>query len=225
MKTTSSLPIEDVLNRQHSQWQSTYSEEPYLYGESPSYGARKAAMLFRAEGVKRILELGCGHGRDTLYFAKNGMAVHAVDFSRTAIEAMTKRAHALSLSESITSLCHDVRKSFPFEKNSFDGCYSHMLYCMALTTDQLECLTKEIRDMLKPNGLNIFTVRNTKDPHYRKGTHRGEDMYEFDGFVVHFFSEEKIAQVTRGFKVLSVEEFEESELPRRLSLVTLRKQS
>jgi hypothetical protein len=55
--------------------------------------------------------------------------------------------------------------------------------------------------------------------------HRGEDLYEFDGFIVHFFSEEKIAQVARGFKVLSSIEFEEGELPRSLSLVTLRKQS
>jgi SAM-dependent methyltransferase len=218
------MPIEDVLNRQHSQWEGTYSEEPYLYGESPSYGARKAARLFRGEGAKRILELGCGHGRDTLYFAKNGMKVHAVDFSRTAIEAMTKKANELSLSEPIAGLCHDVREPLPFAKNSFDGCYSHMLYCMALTSDQLARLTTEIRGILKPNGLNIYTARNTKDKHYGKGIHRGEDMYEVDGFIVHFLSEGKMAELARGFKVLSVEEFEEGNLPRRLSLVTLRKQ-
>ncbi len=182
-------------------------------------------MLFREQGVKRILELGCGHGRDTLYFAKNGMEVQAVDFSRTAIEAMTKRANALPVSKSIASMCRDVRKPFPFENDSFDACYSHMLYCMALTTDQLEHLTENIRRILKPNGLNVYTVRNTKDQHYGKGIHRGEDMYEVDGFIVHFFGEEKIAQLAKGFTILNVEEFEEGDLPRRLSLVTLRKQS
>ena len=217
------MPIDDALNRQYRQWESTYSEEPYLYGENPSYAARKAALLFMEDGAEKILELGCGHGRDTLYFARKGNAVHAVDFSGTAVEAMMKRARELSLAESITGLCHDVRKSFPFENNSFDGCYSHMLCCMALTTAQLECLFEEIRRMLKPNGLNILTVRNTKDPHYGKGVHRGEDMYESDGFIVHFFSDEKIAQLAKGCRILSVEEFEEGILPRRLSLVTLRK--
>ncbi len=217
------MPDEGALNQQQCQWEATYSEEPYLYGENPSYAADKAAILFKREGSKRILELGCGHGRDTLYLARNGIEVHALDFSTAAIEAMSKRVHELSLSESVMGLFHDVRKSFPFENDSFDGCYSHMLYCMALTHAQLEFLSQEVRRVLKPNGLNIYTVRNTKDPHYGKGIHRGEDMYEFDGFIVHFFSEEKIKQLAKGFELLSIEEFEEGDLPRHLFLVTLRK--
>jgi hypothetical protein len=78
---------------------------------------------------------------------------------------------------------------------------------------------------LRPNGLSIYTARNTKDPHYGKGTHRGEDMYEVDGFMVHFFSREKIASLAEGFRIISVEEFAEGDLPRTLSLVTLRKQT
>jgi len=213
----------DLLNQQRRQWENTYSEEPYLYGGNPSYAARKAVALFKKEGFRNILELGCGHGRDTLFLAKNGLAVRALDYSATALQALTKRAQELSLSESITSLSHDVRNPLPFEDESFDACYSHMYYCMALTTAQLERLCSEIRRLLRPNGLNIYTVRNTRDPHYGKGTHRGEDMYESEGFIVHFFSEEKIARLAKGFKILNVEEFEEGELPRHLSLVTLRK--
>ena len=36
-----------------------------------------------------------------------------------------------------------------------------MLYCMALTTSELEFLSKEILRALKPGGLNFYTVRNT----------------------------------------------------------------
>jgi 2-polyprenyl-3-methyl-5-hydroxy-6-metoxy-1,4-benzoquinol methylase len=36
--------------------------------------------------VKRILELGCGQGRDTIFFATNGLEVHAIDSSKVAIE-------------------------------------------------------------------------------------------------------------------------------------------
>ena len=48
--------------------------------------------------------------------------------------------------------------------------------------------------VLKPQGLNLYTVRSTGDPHYRTGIHRGEDMWEIGGFIVHFFSKEKVEE-------------------------------
>ena len=85
----------------------------------------------------------------------------------------------------------------PFESNSFDACYSHMLYCMALTLDELIKLNKEIKRVLKPGGVNIYTARNTDDGDYKKGIHRGEDLYEIDGFIIHFFSK-KISEANEA---------------------------
>lgn len=99
-----------------------------------------------------------------------------------------------------------------------------MLYCMALTTPELEFLSKEILRVLKPGGLSIYTVRNTTDAHYRTGIHRGEDMWEIGGgFIVHFFSKEKVEHLAKGYEIVNIEEFEEGELPKKLFLVTLQK--
>ena len=98
-----------------------------------------------------------------------------------------------------------------------------MLYCMALTTSDLESLNKEIHRILKPGGINIYTVRHTNDGDYNKGIHRGEDMYENDGFIVHFFSKKKIKDLLDGFEVLNIEKFEEGKFPRKLFLVKNRK--
>jgi hypothetical protein len=62
---------------------------------------------------------------------------------------------------------------------------------MALTTTELEFLSAEVRRVLKPSGLNIYTLRHTNDPDYRTGIHRGEDMYEVGGFIVHFLAGKK----------------------------------
>jgi hypothetical protein len=98
-----------------------------------------------------------------------------------------------------------------------------MLFCMALNTGELQALAREVLRVLRPGGLHIFTVRHTGDPHYKTGIHRGEDMYEVGGFIVHFFSREKVELVAAGSQIISVEEFEEGGLPRKLFLVTLRK--
>ena len=48
-------------------------------------------------------------------------------------------------------------------------------------------------------------------------------MYEVGGFIVHFFSREKIEHLANGYEIISVDEFEEGDLPRKLFRVTLRK--
>jgi hypothetical protein len=39
-----------------------------MFGRQPSDPGRKALDLFRSEGVRKILELGSGQGRDTIFF-------------------------------------------------------------------------------------------------------------------------------------------------------------
>jgi SAM-dependent methyltransferase len=216
--------MEDALNRQLEHWESTYSEEPNLYGELPSFAAEKAVQQFKADHIREILELGCGHGRDTLFFAQRGLTVHAMDYSKTALDALTRTTQVSGLSNSIIPMRHDVRDPLPFLNESMGGCYSHMLYSMALTVSQLESLSKEVKRVLKPNALSIFTVRTKEDPHYARGIARGDDMYEADGFVVRFFDREKVRSLAEGYEIIDVQEFQEGELPRKLFFVTLRKE-
>lgn len=213
----------DILDAQQQYWQETLFENPEMFGENASEPARKAAVLFRREGKATILELGSGQGRDTIYFAQSGFHVHALDYSREGLKAIDKKARELGLSKSISTRIHDIRNSLPFADGTFDFCYSHMLFCMALTTAQLQFLSEQIRCVLKPGGICVYTVRHTGDAHYKAGIHRGEDMYEMGGFIVHFFSREKVALLADRYEIINIEEFEEGELPRKLFQVTLRK--
>ncbi len=215
--------MKKILDAQGRQWQETFVRNPDMFGALPSDPARIAAEMFKKENKTVILELGGGQGRDTIFFAKNGIHITVLDYSESAVGAITDKARKLGLSGYITVLQHDVRAALPFEDESMDGCYSHMLYCMALKTAELEFLSREVRRILRPRGLHIYTVRHTKDPDFGKGIHRGEDMYEVGGFIVHFFSREKVERLAEGFEILRIDEFEEGELPRKLFLVTLRK--
>jgi SAM-dependent methyltransferase len=214
----------EVLNEQQPHWEKVFSNTCSKFGDEPSYPARKAADLFEKEGKKRILELGGGQGRDTCYFASRGFSVYSLDYTESGPEAIKVKAEKAGLGEYITALRHDVRNPLPFENEAFDACYSHMLYCMALTTSELEFLCSEVKRVLKKGGLNIYTARNTGDAHYRTGVHRGEDMYEITGgFIVHFFSREKVKHLAEGYESFEIESFEEGELPKKLYMVTMRK--
>ena len=191
-----------------------------MFGQEPSQAAKKSLYFFKG---KNIVELGAGLGRDTIFFAKNSIQIEALDYSKKAIEIINNKSNKLNLTKFIKTKIFDVRKKLPFDDNSIDGCFSHMLYCMALSNHNLENLNKEILRILKPGGINIYTVRHTDDGDYKNGTHIGEDLYENDGFIVHFFSKDKINQFSKGFEILEIEKFEEGKFPRKLFKVTLKK--
>jgi SAM-dependent methyltransferase len=215
--------MNETLNAQQEHWEIIYSFKPEMFGESPSDPAQKALVLFKQEAKKKLLELGGGQGRDTFFFARNDIHDTVLDYSQIAVDTINSKAKGLGVADRITAIQHDVRKPLPFEDNSFDACYSHMLFCMSLTTEELVRLSAEVLRVLKPGGLHVYTVRHTGDPHYGTGIHRGEDMYEVGGFIVHFFDRAKVELLAEGYEIVSIGEFEEGGLPRKLFRVTLRK--
>ncbi|MBC8014487.1 MAG: class I SAM-dependent methyltransferase [Sporomusaceae bacterium] len=214
----------DVLDNQHSHWENNFTIHSEMFGEMPSESAQKAVEIFRENGISKIIELGGGQGRDTIYFAQKGFQVYMLDYTDTGVEIIRHKAESLGLSHLITATKHDVRNTLPFDDETFDACFSHMLYCMAFTTQELQQLSEKVRQVLKPNAINIYTVRNTEDAHYGTGLHRGENMYEANGFIVHFFNQKKIELLANGYDIIDITRFEEGDLPRKLFRVTSRRQ-
>jgi len=207
------------LDHQSQHWESNFSSKPEMFGLDPSLSAKKALELFKEKNIHKIVEIGAGLGRDTLFFAKNSIHTTALDYSPSGIEVINQKTKKNNLSNYISTKLFDVRQKLPFEDNSIEACYSHMLYCMALTTIDLKKLNNEILRILKPGGINIYTVRHTDDGDFQNGNHIGEDLYENDGFIVHYFSEDKINSLLNGFKNIFLEKFEEGNFPRRLFFV------
>ena len=193
-----------------------------MFGLEASEPAKKSLKIFQENNINTIIELGAGLGRDSIYFSINNLSVTSLDYSQSGINIINKKINKDKL-KNIKTKVFDIRQKLPFEDNSIDGCFSHMLYCMALSNQNLFNLNKEICRILKPDGLNIYTERNENDGDYKNGIHRGEDMYENDGFIVHFFNKTKINQLTDGFKNIKIESFEEGTFPRKLYFVVNKK--
>ena len=212
-----------ILDQQSQHWEINFSNKPEMFGLEPSVSAIKALKIFKENKINNIIELGAGLGRDSIFFAKNNIKTKALDYSDSGIKIINNKIVKNNLSNIISTKLFDVRKKLPFKDNSIEGCYSHMLYCMALTTNDLKKLNNEIKRILKPGGINIYTVRHTNDGDFKNGIHVGEDLYENDGFIVHYFSKEKVNSLLDGFNNITLEEFEEGTFPRKLFFVINKK--
>ncbi len=83
---------------------------------------------------------------------------------------------------------------------------------MRFSQAELHSIFSEIRRILKPNGLNYFSVRNHNDKFHGAGVEVEEGIYEINGFEVRFFSEKEILDLIakEGFEMLWMkEEYEE----------------
>jgi tellurite methyltransferase len=82
-----------------SPWAREYARTPdeYIWGLAPSAFGREVRALL-APGA-RVLELGCGEGRDSVYFAACGCDVTGVDVAAAGLEKAERlaRAHGVSV--------------------------------------------------------------------------------------------------------------------------------
>ncbi|MEV6201350.1 class I SAM-dependent methyltransferase [Streptomyces sp. NPDC051771] len=115
-------------------------------------------------------ELGVGHGRDALYFAREGFAVHATALSPAGLDQRRAAACAGRVEERVTTTAHDVREPLPLPDASVDAVFAHMLLWMALSTQELHNLVGEARRVRRPGGTFVCTVRHTGDASYGPGT-------------------------------------------------------
>lgn len=74
---------------------------------------------------KRVLEIGCGPGRNAIYLAKKGCAVDAIDISQNALSWARERA----ISENVDiNLYHSSLFEFEVERHTYDFIYDCGLF-------------------------------------------------------------------------------------------------
>jgi SAM-dependent methyltransferase len=201
-------------------WNKVYKSDSTFFGKETSNFALLCFNHMKANNVKKVLELGSGHGRDTIFFATNGIEVEALDYSVIAIEILDKIAEEKRLP--IKSQIFDAKNPLPFPDVYFDAVYSHMLLNMHFSSEELHFIFSEISRVLKPKGLNFFSVRNHNDKSYGKGVEVDKGIYDVNGFLIRFFTEKEIQGLAaaEGFEVLWIKE--EYEEPVTLYLVSSR---
>ena len=200
-------------------WDNVYEKDTSFFGDEPSKFALSCYNLMKKNNVKKMLEIGCGQGRDCLFFTSKGIEVAALDYSKVAIGGLLEHAKQKNLD--IDARIYDAKKPLPFDSGSFEAVYSHMFFSMRFTSDELKFLFSEVRRVLKNNGYHFFSVRNHNDKFHGKGIRVDDEIYDINGFQIRFFTIQEIENLSEGFKIFEIKE--DYEEPVTLYLVASRK--
>jgi SAM-dependent methyltransferase len=122
-------------------------------------------------GYKRFLDLGCGLGRHSIFFAENGFEVDAFDLSESGLEKFVEQIQNDKLNIHIR--LGDML-SLPYEDNYFDCILAyHSIY----HTDSMgiKQVIAEIFRVLKKDGEALLTFNSKNNPSFTKNIHRKID--------------------------------------------------
>jgi tellurite methyltransferase len=79
-------------------YEDKYSTEESYWGRRPSSIARILFRMYPPAEQQKLLDVGCGEGRDSIFFAQNGYEVAGFDMSSEGVRKSSARAHDLGLS-------------------------------------------------------------------------------------------------------------------------------
>ncbi|AUB41888.1 Ubiqui/menaqui biosynthesis C-methylase UbiE [Nostoc flagelliforme CCNUN1] len=167
--------------------------------------------FLNAAKVKTVLDLGCGTGNDVLRLVQQGFTVTGLDFSDEAVRQGREKSEKLGLDAQF--VVADMAKPLPFNKATFDAVMSNVAIHMFSDRITRE-LFKEIRRIIRPNGLFVFHVNSTEDVLVRAERHPPmreiEPNYflERHGQTMHFFSQEYLLDLLSDWKNVELKHYE-----------------
>jgi len=184
--------VEDTVDNT-AYWNQYYKNR--ICSEEPSPFAQYVATL--VEPGRRLVELGCGNGRDAVFFASQGLKVTALDMSREAVEQL--RARDLPNAEFI---CGDFVNSDVHQPESYDYAYSRFTI-HSINQNQEQVLLNNLYRGLRTGGKLFIEVRGVNDPLFGRGKQVERNAYFYDNHYRRFIVLDELTDSLEkhGFRV------------------------
>ena len=150
--------------RTWSPWAREYAREPgrYVFGTAPSDWAREVACLVRPGDA--VLDLGCGEGRDSVFFAGLGAMVTGLDEAAGGLDKARRLARQRRVR--VRWIEGDMTEVLPAGR--FDLIFSCGTIHYVLRSER-RSLFRRLAAMTRPGGHQAHVVFTDRHVHEEKG--------------------------------------------------------
>lgn len=174
----------------------------------PHPDMERLASLFSENGVRRILDLGCGTGRHLIFFLKKGFDVYGLDGSPNGLEITKNWLAEENLSSEL--ICQKIEHTFPYNNRFFDAVISIQVLHHNLIKDILFTVS-EIERILKLEGFIFITFPFLQGFYVKKEKMRRVEPRTYiplkgpeKGLPHHFFTISEIKRVFSSFDLSEI---------------------
>ena len=195
---------EDDFSRDKSYWNRYYLDCPSEIAEPSDFAKSVLPFMKQGEDEVHVLELGCGNGRDSLFFLKNGLHVTGIDASDVSVNRLNQQTADCARA---FFLCDDFTKCRAVFQRQYDFIYSRFTL-HAITYEQETEMFYNLRDALKDDGRIFIEARSIHDDLYGIGKQVDRHTFIYNDHMRRFIDKDdlirKLAEM--GFDVLRCEE-------------------
>ena len=192
---------EDDYDRDREYWNKYYEG---LAGEVTKPSDFCVEIEKKLNPSSHIMELGCGNGRDSMYFLAKGHRLTAIDGSDEAIDMLVKK---IGSNEKALFVCDDFVKCHALYQMQYDCVYSRFTL-HAITDDQEDELLTNVKEALSSGGILCIEARTIHDELFGRGTKVGHNAYEYNDHFRRFIDVDEFRDKLKdmGFDVEYIEE-------------------
>lgn len=150
----------------------------------------------RYDDCHKVLDAGCGGGRNLLWFLQNGYEVYGIDPNAEAIQAVMELSLKLALGNSLENFTVAPAEDMPFANATFDLVISSAVLHFAKNHEHFDAMLRSMWRVLKHGGyLFVRLASNIGIEELVK--HRGNGRYLLpDGSERYLVNEEKLMAYT-----------------------------
>ncbi len=135
------------------QYDERYGTEGLYWDSHPSAACYEILKLMPPDRPVRVLDIGCGEGRNALFLARNGYDVEAFDISQKGVDKAARLASEIGV------------KIKAFQANVVEARLTEE-YDILFSTAVFQCIPVDLRSQIfehyksftRPEGLNVFSV-------------------------------------------------------------------
>lgn len=109
----------------------------------------------------KILDAGCGSGRNLVYFLRSGFSVFGIDRNSEAVENVRNLAQMLAHAISPENFQVSSVEKMPFPDETFDLVISNAVLHFADDEKHFHQMTREMWRVLKPSGMLFARLAST----------------------------------------------------------------
>ena len=185
-------------------WNDLYKKENY-FGTGPTLLAIFAKKIIEDNSLHHILELGCGQGRDAVFFSRLGYNILATDISKNAIDFVNKVKKEEKL-DNLEVLVHDTQKVLNVNNSKFDLIYSN-LALQFFNIAELEKIFLNIYELMKHNSYFLFSTKKFGDKYHNFGNKISDNAFEYKKIIRYFFEKHELESILKEkFQIISFDE-------------------
>ena len=191
-----------------SRWQVLWKDDKVAEAwKMPDESVIRLSKQLKAEGKKRMLDLGCGVGRHLFHLAKEGFEVHGLDNSSEGLKRTSEWLKDEGLSATLVT---GDMGAIPYPDSFFDAVVAfHVIY--HATYEDMKKVVEGMNSKLASGGYLLLTLISTKHSHYGVGREIEKnsfvDEHDREKSTIHHYSDEEEArELLKEFQIIEIED-------------------